>query len=67
MDKSIFEVIGIDPLAETNKNIIRKLNYTYPIIPLNIKCKNLLNYFKRPCFDLVYAHNSIDHTENSVK
>jgi len=67
VDKGIFKVIGIDPLAEIYKNIMRKLNYTYPIIPLNIKCENLLNYFKKPCFDLVYALNSIDHTENSVK
>ncbi|MBD3341109.1 MAG: methyltransferase domain-containing protein [Candidatus Lokiarchaeota archaeon] len=67
VDKKLIKVTAIDPLANIYKKIMKKLNYTYPITPIKMKGENLLNHFERESFHIVFAQNSLDHSENPIK
>ncbi len=67
VDNNIFDVVGIDPNANTYSKILKELNYDYPINPLNIPGENLLNHFEKNYFHIVFAQNSLDHTQDPIK
>lgn len=67
VDKKLLEVIAIDPLADVYKKIMKQLNYTYPITPIKQKGEDLLDIFKEETFHVVFAQNSLDHTEDPLK
>lgn len=45
---------------------MKKLNYEFPIKPTNINCEELLKFFRKETFHIIYAQNSIDHTDNPI-
>ena len=63
VDNQLLHVIAIDPLANIYKNIMKKLSYQYPIVPIKLKGEHLLDYFKKDTFHIVFAQNSLDHME----
>jgi len=66
VDKDLFEVIAIDPLAGFYQKIMNKFNYEFPIKPISINCEDLLKFFRKETFHIIYAQNSIDHTNNPI-
>ena len=66
VDNNIFDLIAIDPNANMYRKILKELNYEYPIQPLNISGENLLKYFEKNYFHIVFAQNSLDHTQNPI-
>ncbi len=66
VDINLVDVIAIDPLADFYKKIMKKVKYKYPIKPINLNCEDLTRYFKKEVFHIVYAQNSIDHTNNPI-
>ncbi|MFW9898237.1 MAG: class I SAM-dependent methyltransferase [Candidatus Thorarchaeota archaeon] len=67
VDKKLINVIAIDPLADIYKKMMKKLNYTYPIVPIKLKGEELLKVFKKESFHIIFAQNSLDHAENPLK
>ncbi len=67
VDKGLLRVQAIDPLADVYKSIMQKLNYNYPIAPIKLKGEETLKFFKKNTFHLVFAQNSLDHTEDPIK
>ena len=66
VDKGLLKVIAIDPLANIYEKIMKKLNYKYPISPIKLRGEDLLKQFKEETFHVVFAQNSLDHTENPI-
>lgn len=66
VDNKLLKVIAIDPLADVYKKIMKKLNYKYPITPIKIKAEDLMKYFKKETFHIIFAQNSLDHAENPL-
>lgn len=67
IDKKLINVTAIDPLADIYKKMMKKLNYTYPIVPIKLKGEELLNNFRKESFHIVFAQNSLDHAEDPFK
>ena len=66
VDNGLLNVIAIDPLADVYKNILKKLNYKYPITPINIRAEDLMAYFREELFHIIFAQNSLDHVEDPL-
>ena len=66
VDNKLLEVIAIDPLADIYEKIMKKLNYKYPITPIKLSGENILKRFEKETFHIVFAQNSLDHTENPI-
>ena len=66
VDNDLFEVIAIDPLAEFYKKIMKNLKYEFPIKPISINCEKLMKFYRKETFHIIYAQNSIDHTDDPV-
>ena len=67
VDKKLIKVTAIDPLANIYNKMMKKLKYTYPIVPIKLKGENLLKSFKKERFHIVFAQNSLDHAEDPLK
>ena len=67
VDQKLINVTAIDPLANEYKRMLKKVNYNYPIKPIKLKGEDLLRCFKEKCFHIIFALNSLDHTENPIK
>ena len=67
VDRKLIKVTAIDPLADIYKRMMKKLRYTYPIVPIKLKGEELLKAFKKESFHIVFAQNSLDHAENPLK
>lgn len=60
-------ITPIDPLAQQYREILRKNKIT-PIIPtIYGKGETLCEQFSKNSFELVFARNSIDHSQNPLK
>ena len=46
---------------------MKKLHYNYPIVPIKLKGENILKYFKKEKYHIVFAQNSLDHAEDPIK
>lgn len=66
-DNNLLEVTAIDPLADVYEKIMKKLDYKYPITPIKLKGEELLDYFREETFHIVFAQNSLDHSEDPIK
>lgn len=67
VDKKLLKVNAVDPLADIYRNILEKFNYKYPITPIKLRGEDLLNRFKAETFHIVFAQNSLDHSEDPIK
>lgn len=67
VDNKLLEVTAIDPLADIYKKIMKQLNYQYPITPIKHRGEDLLDLFEEETFHIVFAQNSLDHTEDPIK
>jgi SAM-dependent methyltransferase len=67
VDNKLLEVTAIDPLAPIYKKIMKKLNYQYPIAPIKLRGEDMLNFFEKESFHIIFAQNSLDHAENPIK
>ncbi|MFX0069896.1 MAG: class I SAM-dependent methyltransferase [Candidatus Hermodarchaeota archaeon] len=66
VDNRLLKVVAIDPLANIYKNIMKRLKYKYPITPIKVKGEDLMNYFHEEQFHIIFAQNSLDHTEDPL-
>lgn len=67
VDKNLIRVTAIDPLAHIYRKLMKRLNYSYPIVPIKLKGENLLKNFKKESFHIIFAQNSLDHAEDPLK
>lgn len=67
VDRNLFKVTGIDPLANEYTKIMKENCYAFPIIPKKGFGEKLTEKFGKKKFDFVYSRNSLDHTKSSIK
>ena len=61
IEMNLLEVVAIDPLADSYNNLLKKLNYSYPIVPIKCYGEDILDHFEIESFDIVYCANALDH------
>ncbi len=61
------EIVPTDALAEEYEKLLRRHNVNAPVQTLYIKGEEIGLHFLPDQFDLVYARNSVDHSENPLK
>jgi hypothetical protein len=65
--KTNTQIVCVDLLAKEYYKLYKKYRIYPPIIPLECDCEHLSDVFPEDYFDIVYAKNSIDHTQNPLK
>lgn len=58
---NLLDVVAIDPLADSYNNLLKKLNYSYPIKPIKCYGEDIMDIFDNESFDIVYCANALDH------
>jgi hypothetical protein len=66
-DNKVLNIICVDLLAEEYYKLYKKYRIYPPNIPIKCDIESLSDMFPDNYFDLVYARNSIDHTQNPLK
>lgn len=64
VEKGLFTLIAVDPLAETYEQLMHSHGYSYPVAPVEGKGEELTNLFPARRFDVIYSSNAIDHAES---
>jgi SAM-dependent methyltransferase len=67
VDKGLFEVTAVDPLARPYNRLMKQNHYDYPIKPIEGTGEELLELFDQGTFHIAYSQNAIDHTESPQK
>jgi SAM-dependent methyltransferase len=61
------EIVATDPLAPEYDRILREINLQPLVRTIAIQGEKLTNHFAPGTFDIAYASNSLDHTENPLE
>lgn len=62
VDKGLFDLTAVDPLAGAYERLMRKHDCTYPVKPVEGFGENLSALFAPNTFDIAYSSNALDHT-----
>lgn len=65
--EQLFTLVAVDPLAEEYKALLDKYKISYPIKPIKATAEDLLHFFSKDSFDIVYSRNALDHAQNVRK
>lgn len=67
VDRQLFDIIAIDPLADTYKMLMKKYGYDFPIKPLKGTGEELLKLYDPFSFHIAYSQNAVDHASDPEK
>lgn len=66
VDKKLFKITAIDPLADIYLKLLKKNNINHPVKPKKATGENMIKLFPRNHFDIVYSRNALDHTDSAI-
>lgn len=67
VNKKLFDVIAIDPLADVYKKLIKEYDYSFPIRPIKLDGEDRDIFFEEDSFHIAYSCNALDHTKSPEK
>src|SRR5262245_15815490 len=67
VDRALFDLVAVDPLAVAYRNLLRMYGIRYPIDPIAGRGETLAAQFPLTRFDAVYCSNALDHTRSPIR
>jgi SAM-dependent methyltransferase len=61
VQKHLFDLKAVDPLAAEYQQLLGKYGFDYPVKPIKGYAENLLAIFPERSFDVAYSSNALDH------